>query len=478
MFAEPFTSLAVAAELLIRLVLVIRILLRRQGQPSTRLAWIVVVILVPVAGPLLYLLVGEVRLGRRRLRLHAILREHQREVLGVLHEDHAAELALDHAPIAALAQSVGGTYARKGNQIRLISDSNAMINALVADIDGARLHCHILSYIYLPDDSGRAVAEALVRAVERNVPCRLLVDTIGSKIFLSSPLRRVLDQAGVEVVASLPVNPLRALLARIDVRNHRKLAVIDGVIAYTGSQNIADAAFAPKAKYAPWVDASVRIRGPVAWDLQRLFVEDWYLDRQEWLGEVLDVRPEPEPGGIDAQIIGTGPMSYNYAMRQVQQAALHLAREEVVITSPYLVPDEGTIASIHATSRCGTRTILVVPERNDSRMVAAASRSYYADLLGSGVEILEYRRGLLHAKTLTVDGRLSVLGSANLDRRSFEINFEVSVIVYSEPFGRELRALQGDYMSQSTRVDSALWQRLPWPMRLYYNSVGLLGALL
>ncbi|AOU99099.1 cardiolipin synthase [Acidihalobacter yilgarnensis] len=478
MFGEPITSLAVAGELLIRLIVVIRILVRRNGQPSARLAWIVVVMLVPVAGPLLYLMVGEVRLGRRRLRLHTMLREHQREVLGVPHEDHPAALAPDYAPIAALAQSVGGTRARRGNQIRLISDSAALIDALVGDIDTAHLHCHLLSYIYLPDASGHAVAEALIRAARRGVPCRLLVDAIGSKAFLASPLRRHLDQAGVEVVASLPVSPLRALLARMDIRNHRKLAVIDGVIAYAGSQNIADAAFAPKARYAPWVDASVRIRGPVAWDLQRLFVEDWFLDSREWLGEVLSIRPEPELGGIDAQIIGTGPMSYNYAMRQVQQAALHLAREEVVITSPYLVPDEGTIASIHATARCGTRMRLVVPARNDSRMVAAASRSFYADLLESGVEILEYRRGLLHAKTLTVDGRLSILGSANLDRRSFEINFEVSVIVYSEPFTQELRALQGRYMVDAGAVDPARWLRLSWPRRLYYNTAGLLGALL
>lgn len=478
MFGEPITSLAVAGEFLIRLAVVVRILVRRRGQPSTRLAWIVVVMLVPVGGPLLYLLVGEVRLGARRLRMHAMLREHQREKLAVPHGEHSAVLPVDYAPIAALARSVGSTQARGGNQIRLISDSGALIDALVGDIDGAELHCHLLSYIYLPDGSGHKVAEALIRAAGRGVACRLLVDAVGSKAFLGSPLRRHLQRAGVEVVASLPVNPLRALLARMDIRNHRKLAVIDGVTAYAGSQNIADAAFAPKARYAPWVDASVRIRGPVAWDLQRLFVEDWYLDSREWLGEVLDIVPEAEPGGIDAQIIGTGPMSYNYAMRQVQQAALHLAREEVVITSPYLVPDEGTIASIHATARCGTHTRLVVPARNDSRMVAAASRSFYADLLESGVEILEYRRGLLHAKTLTVDGRLSILGSANLDRRSFEINFEVSVIVYDEPFTRELRALQGSYMDDAEKVEPERWLRLPWPRRLYYNTVGLLGALL
>ncbi|WP_455380997.1 cardiolipin synthase [Acidihalobacter prosperus] len=472
------TSLTVTGELLIRLILVTRILLRRDGAPSTRLAWIVVVVFIPIAGPLLYLMIGEMRLGRRRLRLHAILREHQEGVFGKPNKDHLAILVSDFAPISALARSVGGTYARTGNKIDLISDSGDLIESLIADIRAATLHCHLLSYIYLTDSSGNAVADALMAAARRGVACRLMVDAIGSKRFLRSSLKRRLDNAGVKVVASLPVNPLRALLARLDVRNHRKLAIIDGVIAYAGSQNIADAAFAPKARYAPWVDASVRIRGPIAWDLQRLFVEDWFLDSHEWLEDVLLIKPEAEADGVDAQVIGTGPMSYNHAMREVQQAALHLSRKEAVITSPYLVPDEGMIASIHATSRCGAHTLMVVPARNDSRLVAAASRSYYADLLESGVDIFEYGKGLLHAKTLTVDNRFSILGSANLDRRSFEINFEVSVIVYSASFTRQLRSLQGHYTHEARAVRPDDWSQVSWSRRLYYNTASLLAALL
>lgn len=478
MLADTLPPLAVLIELLIRLAVVVRILLRRHTTASARMAWILVVMLIPVGGPILYFMFGEVRLGRRRVRRHQRLRRWQAELLETPHVDHTAELPVDHRPIAKLAESVGGTSARRGNALTLLSDSARMIASLVEDIDAAERHCHVLTYIYLTDTSGRDVAEALERAAKRGVACRLLVDAVGSKPFLKSALRARLQEAGVKVRGALPVNPLRALFARLDVRNHRKLAIIDGRIAYAGSQNIADAAFAPKARYAPWVDATIRVCGPVVWDLQRLFIEDWYLDANEWLGEVLDVLPAPQPNGVDVQVIGTGPMSYNYAMRQVQQAALHLGRDEVIITSPYLVPDEGTAAAIHAAARCGTRVCLVVPARNDSRLVAAASRGFYADFLDSGVCIREYRKGLLHAKTLSVDGRLSILGSANLDRRSFEINFELSLIVYDEGFTRELRALQAEYMSASDMIESAQWQRMAWPTRLYFNAAGLLGALL
>ena len=478
MMGLPSISSAFGLEIALSLLAVGRILLRRHTSPSARMAWILVAMLIPFGGPALYFLFGEIRLGRSRIRRHKRMRRWQSQLFETPHREQASDLSPEHRPIAALAESVSGSPARRGNVLVLLSDSRQMIESQAADIDRAEQHCHLLTYIYLSDEAGHAVGEALMRAARRGVKCRLLVDAVGSQAFLRSSLRAQLRAAGVQVRAALPVNPLRAVFARLDIRNHRKLAVIDGHIAYAGSQNIADAAFAPKARYAPWVDATVRLQGPAVWDLQRLFVEDWYLDANEWLGEVMSVFPEPLPGGVDVQVVGSGPLSYNFAMRQVQQAALHLGREEVVITTPYLVPDEGTAAAIHASARCGTRVSVVVPQRNDSRLVAAASRGYYEDFLESGVRIHEYRKGLLHAKTLTVDRRLSLLGSANLDRRSFELNFELSLIIYDADFTRRLRRLQDEYMRDSDAVDAERWQNLPWPARLYFNTAGLFSGVL
>jgi cardiolipin synthase len=282
----------------------------------------------------------------------------------------------------------------------------------------------------------------------------------------------------VIVIEAIKVHPFRMLFARIDLRNHRKIVVIDGVIGYTGSQNIADAEFAIKPRFAPWVDAMVRIVGPVVWDLQMLFVEDWYLDTDQSLEQLLNIQPLAHDDGVVAQIIGTGPNSHNEAMRQLLQAAFHSAREELILTTPYFVPDDATLGALCTAARRGVRTVLVVPARNDSPLVAAASRSHYQELLESGVELYEYQRGLLHAKTMTIDHSLAMIGSANLDRRSFELNFEVSLAVYDSNFAGQLRFLQTSYISDSQPVELSRWRRLTLPVRLWHSAAGTLSPLL
>ena len=317
-----------------------------------------------------------------------------------------------------------------------------------------------------------------MNAVKRGVECKLLVDAVGSKTFLRSALRREIEAGGVRIVPALAVNPFRMLFYRIDLRNHRKIVVIDGCIGYTGSYNIADPSFAPKAKFAPWVDCMVRVQGPVVWDLQMLFVEDWYLDTDESLEDLLNIQPLAVPDGVPAQVIGTGPNSFNEALRQVLQAAIHSARDELILTTPYFVPDDAMLSALSAAARRGVDTTLVVPARNDSPLVGACSRSHYQYLLDSGVHVHEYTKGLLHAKTTSVDRRLGIVSTANLDRRSFELNFEVSLVVYDDDFASQLRFLQKTYMEQSREVTLVTWRTLSLPKRLWYSAASLLSPLL
>lgn len=470
----------VALELLFRLTFICFVLLRKRNMSST-LAWIVVILAVPLFGAALYLMIGEIRLGRRNIRRHQEIVKRIQSSVPFTAAAAAAmhpQLPLRFGHLAVLAEAVGDNDALGGNSLRLIGDANLFIQSLVEDIVGAQLHCHLLFYIYLVDHSGTRIAEALMRAANRGVTCRLLVDAVGSKLFLRSELRRQLATAGVHVVEALAAHPLRMMLSRIDLRNHRKIAVIDGVIGYTGSQNIADADFAIKRRYAPWVDAMVRIEGPVTWDLQVLFVEDWFLDTNESLEELLHIQPLAHPDGVIAQVMGTGPNSFNEALRQLTQAAFHAAREELIVTTPYFVPDEATLAALGTAARRGVETMLVVPARNDSPLVAAASRSHYPHLLECGVKIYEFQHGLLHAKTVTVDRDLALVSTANLDRRSFELNFEVSLVVYDDDFASQLRFLQMGYIGQSQMVERARWSRRPWPARLWCNAAGTMSPLL
>ena len=216
--------------------------------------------------------------------------------------------------------------------------------------------------------------------------CRLLVDNVGSSAFLKSELQRELVRGGVQVVAALPTRITQIAAIRFDMRNHRKLAVIDGRIGYTGSHNVAEEAFHPKPRFAPWVDATLRIEGPTVRDLQALFIEDWFMDAAENLDGLIAITPASFRDGRITQVVGTGVNSQNQALVRVVQSAVHMAREELILTTPYFVPDEGTLAAITTAAVRGVRTVVVVPARNDSPMVSLASRSFYQPLLDAGAK--------------------------------------------------------------------------------------------
>jgi cardiolipin synthase len=454
------------------------VLVRRPERQSSALAWILLVLVLPGVGAVCFLLFGDVRTGRRYRQRHREIVKLVRAAAARFEAHTAAEDLPDvHRPIANLGHLVGENAPQAGNRLELHADTERFIAALVADLDAARAHCHVLTYIYLHDESGRAVAAALLRAAARGVRCRLLVDAAGSKAFLRSTLRRELERGGVHVVAALP-RRLRLGSARIDLRNHRKIAVVDGLVAYAGSHNVAAASFALKPRFAPWVDATVRIEGPAVRDLQELFVQDWYMDTGETLAECLAIVPPQQPGGIPVQVIGTGPDSRHEALVRLIQAAFHLAREELILTTPYFVPNEGTVDALMTAAERGVRTVLVVPRRNDSRLVGAASRSLYEPLLESGVAIAEYERGLLHAKTITVDRALAIVSTANLDRRSFELNYEASLVVFDADFANRLRTLQCGYLELSQPIDATRWARRSWPRKIAQNAAGVFAPIL
>ena len=287
--------------------------------------------------------------------------------------------------------------------------------------------------------------------------------------------------AGVRVAAGLPIgNPLlRPFKGRIDLRNHRKIVVIDDRITYCGSQNCADPEFLVKAKYAPWVDAVMRFEGPIARQNQFLFASDWMAHVDENLDGLLS-KPLPlsKPAAVPAQVIGTGPTVRYSAMPEMFEALMFAARREIVVTTPYYVPNESLQSALCTTAFRGVDTTLVFPARNDSWIVGAASRSYYADLLAAGVKIHEYEGGLLHAKTLTLDGEVTLIGSANMDRRSFDLNYENNILFYDPALTATVRARQSDYIARSRPVSQEeveAWRR---SRRLWFNLIATLGPVL
>lgn len=457
------------------------VLVRKGHRPAVSTAWILAVMSLPIVGMAAYFLVGENRFGSRRAARHARILSEVDVPAVHTHSDprcSQSNLSTDQTQLAAMATTVSHSPVLCGNQVDLCGDSADNIRTMARDIDAARRHVHLLSYIFLCDTSGQTITEALCRAARRGIKVRLLVDGVGSKEFLQSPLRQSLEDAGVLVSEALPVTMLRLIISRLDIRNHRKLLVVDGTVAWVGSQNIAEANFAPKAKFAPWVDCMLRVEGPLVRELQVIFVEDWFMEREEDLDSELAVEAEFHSGGVAAQAVATGPNFGNETMPLLIQAAIQLARDEIVLTTPYFVPDLPMQAALVVAARRGVHVHLVVPHRNDSWLVQRASRSLYDDLLDAGVHIHEFTGGLLHAKTILIDRFASIITSANLDRRSFEINFELGVLVYDTPFAQRLRALQQGYMDSSVHVDLHAWRQRPMWRHVLEGAAGILSPLL
>jgi cardiolipin synthase len=435
-----------------------------------------------------YLLVGENRLGSRRIRRYeAVSKGVEQQAAAVWKQEHAAtdEFDQEWGHVARFGSAVSGMPPLRGNRLTLVHSSEEMLDSLTRDIDAAKSHVHILTYIWMPGGKPVDVVDALLRAATRGVQCRVLVDAVGSKKFLRCPDCRRLVPGGVKVVIALPVNPFRLLLARLDLRNHRKIVVIDGRLAYAGSQNIADSTFRSNRfrRTGPWIDATLRIDGPAAQALATVFLRDWMMDADEEFGDLgpyfpqLDVGPEDEGNSV-VQIVPSGPGLSPMAIHQALLTTIYAAREELIMTTPYFVPDEATRTALQTAAMRGVRVTLVMPSVSDSPLVAAASRSHYLDLLESGVRIMHFRHGLLHAKTVTIDRRIALIGSANFDARSFWLNFEVTAFIYDDNFASVVRFMQLDYLSHSYEVELHDWRRRPSWQVFRDNVAQLWGPLL
>ena len=381
-------------------------------------------------------------------------------------EEALAKVPDRYAGLFRLGHSVNGFDPVDGNSGQLMADSNAAIERMIEDIDAASDHVHLSFYIWLTDNNGLKMAEALKRAAGRGVACRALADDLGSRQMIRSQHWRDMQDAGVRLGRALRMpNPLLLPLGgRLDLRNHRKILIIDNRVTYCGSQNCADPEFRVKPKFAPWVDIMIRFEGPVVSQNQRLFAADWLLATREPLENPQEVQftpPAPLENGFPAQVIGTGPTVPYSAMPEIFAALMFAAWRELVITTPYYAPDEQIQQALCSAAHRGVDTTIVFPARNDSWEIAATSRSYYGDLLESGVNIFEYKGGLLHAKTLTVDAELALIGSANMDRRSFELNYENNILFWNPALTVEVRKRQQDYIDDSRPVELA--EVSAWP---------------
>jgi cardiolipin synthase len=450
----------------------------RRRRPTSAMAWLMVIFLQPWVGLVLYALIGSNRLVRRRMAHHARLRAR----LSALHARFDAHPHLVRGEVGpwsdadvALAEQLGQMPVLGNNDVEILCHTDDVIHRLVADIDAAERHVHLLFYIYATDATAGRVTAALERAAGRGVKCRVLVDGVGSRVLLRHQAKAMAGH-GIEVREALPVGLFRRRVARIDLRNHRKLAVIDGKTAYSGSQNLIDASYGYRD--LEFSDMMVRLTGPAVQELQMVFLEDWYFETEQVL-EGQDIFPEPPVAGrIAAQVLPSGPNFPSENYQRMVVASLHAARQHVVITTPYFIPDEAVTQALEVAVLRGVRVDLIISRRSDHSLVCAAGKAYYSQLLELGVNIYLYTQGILHSKTIAFDRTLAFIGSSNFDIRSFTLNFEINMLFYGPEVTARLRLAQEEYLHHSVLLSRQQWDGRPAVRKAVQNLAKLLSPLL
>ncbi|WP_144713811.1 cardiolipin synthase [Curtobacterium pusillum] len=476
------TVFLVLLDLAIRVFSIIYVPINRKPQTAT--AWLLAIFLIPYIGFIVFLVIGSTKLPRARrekqTEINAYILE-QTEGIERVRRDHPWPLWLES--ITTLNRELGAMPLVGGNSAELYPDYDESIAEMTRAIDQSRRFIHVEFYIATIDDTTRPFFEALARAQARGVTVRFLLDHWASRGYPGyKDTLAFMDRAGIEWHLMLPLLPFQGKFQRPDLRNHRKIMVVDGSVAFTGSQNLIDKSYDLKAhieKGMVYKDLFARFEGPVVAGLNALFVTDWYSETDELLLRESDPVQRADRGdALDCQVVPSGPGFDGENNLRLFNALLYSAQQKVSITSPYFVPDDSMLYAITTTAQRGVEVELFVGEMGDHAMTWHAQRSYYEGLLRAGVKIWLYRAPtILHAKHFTIDDEVSVIGSSNMDMRSFSLNLEVSVMVRGHRFVDALRGVQAAYKEHSFELTLDAWLDRPRRSQVLDNAARLTAAL-
>ena len=450
---------------------------------SVALAWLGVVLIFPFLGLIAYLMIGGKSIGRaymdKGLGMLANVKQQLKAAFSFYQADQE-QLPFEAKALSNLVAANWGSPVVAGNSIDLLTDSLTILSQFIADIDAAKKSLHLEFYIWALGGDADKVAEALIRAAKRGIDCKVLLDSLGSKDWLHSAWPERLREAGIELVAALPIHFGSFQFRRVDLRMHRKIFVIDEAVVWTGSMNLVDPrTFKQDAKVGEWVDAMLRVQGPVVSEFETTFQFDWSVcNPQVTQFNPRQLLTQSSSGNILAQKLSTGPIARDDILYQCILSALIDARESLIITTPYFGADDGLMQALMASAHRGVDVTLIVPRKNDSKLVAFSSRSYYEDLMAAGVRIAEFKGGLLHTKSLLIDRRIAMFGSVNFDMRSLHLNFEISLLIYNVEFCQRLNTLLQSYLQKSSFVDPVAWAKRSRLQRLKENAAYLISPLL
>ena len=476
-----YAIVVLVIDIIIRVLAVIYVPQNRKPQTAT--AWLLAIFLIPYVGIILFLLVGSTKLPKKR-------REKQREINSyILETTEGMDRVTRDAtfptwlqPIVELNRTLGSMPLVGGNTAKFYTEYEESLAAMTEAIGTAERYVHVEFYLVSWDSTTAPFFDAMEAAVKRGVTVRVLLDHIAS---VRSPhYRRTIKKLtaiGTQWRLMLPVQPLKGKYQRPDLRNHRKLVVIDGEEAFTGSQNLVDSSYNKRGNIRRglhWKDLMVRFEGPIVAGINALFVTDWYSETNELLLRETPTETRPKlPHALDAQVVPSGPGFDLENNLRLFNALVYSAQHKVIITSPYFVPDDSMLYAITNAAYRGLDVQLFASEVADQAVVYHAQRSYYEALLRAGVRIWLFRAPtLLHAKHFTIDDDVAVVGSSNMDMRSFSLDFEISIMLHGRDAVNRLREIEQSYRENSIEVTLDEWLTRPLRSKVLDNTARLTAA--
>ncbi len=501
-YLETFAGLAL---LLLHIVASLAIILNQRRAPTATLAWLLVLAFLPGFGLVLYWLMGQRRMrvvtresAIAAARMNQALSEHSltSRVLDTAEYDAEMPMASERSQaMLKLGATVTSVPASADNICAMLVNAPQAYRAMLSRIEEAEHHVHVQFYIIAPDETGTALRDRLTRKATEGVQVRVIYDAIGS-ISLPSDFWQPLIEAGGQAAVFGPVIRLFHRLKRarrIDFRNHRKIVVVDGQTGFTGGLNIGREYLGLDPSIGHWRDTHMQIDGPAVLALQRAFGEDWAATTGELLEDAAfyptdfpqtltgaEARQEGLRGshGCTVQIIDSGPDRQWSPITHLFSQAFTSAQQQLWLTTPYFIPSETIESAMIGAALRGVDVRLLVPQRADSWVVTLASRSYFQPMLRAGVKIYAYQKGFVHAKTIVIDDWMSTIGSANLDTRSFQLNFELNALIYSEDFAATMKNRFLQDLEQAQIVDADYCDQWGPLQRIAQASARLLSPLL
>jgi cardiolipin synthase len=453
------------------------------------LAYLLLVIFLPVAGIIFYFSFG-INYRKRKMYSKKLIQDDQlakkldEEILQYSRHnfEEGGSAVQSYKELAYMLAKNSKSALTANNSVKLLVNGENKFPEVLRALKEAKTHIHIEYYIYEDGEIGRAIEQVLVEKAKAGVTVRFIYDDFGSRSIRRKLVHR-LRAAGVKVFPFYKLIFL-ALANRVNYRNHRKIIVVDGRVAFVGGINVSDRYVNKPGteKKLFWRDTHLRIEGPGVLYLQYLFLSDWNFcarDNVE-LNELYFPRPSsfPVKGNKIVQIAGSGPDSDTPTVLFALLQAINLATKEILLCTPYFIPGESILDALIVASLGGVSVKLLVPGISDSAIVNAAARSYYGDLLNAGVEIYLYRKGFIHAKTMVADRKMAIVGTANMDTRSFDLNFEVNAIVYDEELAGELTDVFYEDIKDGEKIDAEKWKIRPWHKQLVEKIARLVSPLL